>query len=310
LDVRPSSYEPLVVPTIGFWYDGETTGGADATGDMIMPADASIDCHAHVVDPRRFAFVDGAGYRPRPHETGTREAFAAVLDAHGVAHALLVQPSCYGTDNAAMLDAMARSPGRFKGIAVVAPDVGERELATLADRGVVGVRFNLVNYDRHALAKATAAGLLDRLRDLAWFAQIFAQDEQWPELAAVLLRAKVKVLIDHFGVRDIAGGAGSPGFRSVLELGRSGLAAVKLSAPFRLVSRPGAYGEVDGFAAALLDAFGVGGCVWGSDWPFLGVRDALDYGDLLAALARWLPDPTDRLRVLRHNPIDLFGFGR
>ena len=274
-----------------------------------MPADGSIDCHAHIIEPQRFPFVDGVGYRPQPHEIGTREAFAATLDAHGVTHALLVQPSCYGTDNAAMLDAMARSGGRFKGIAVVAHDIGERQLSALADRGVVGLRFNLVNYDRHAVAKAAAARLLDRLRELAWFAQIFANDEQWPELAALLRRSKVKVLIDHFGVRNIGAGVESPGFRSVLELGRTGLAAVKLSAPFRLVSRAGAYGEVDGFAAALLRAFGVDGCVWGSDWPFLGVRDALDYGNLLAVAARWLPDPADRLRVLRHNPIRLFGFG-
>ena len=274
-----------------------------------MPADGSIDCHAHVIDPQRFAYVDGAGYRPQPHETGAREAFTATLDAHGVAHALLVQPSCYGTDNAAMLDAVAHSRGRFKAIAVVAPDIAERELTALADRGVVGVRFNLVTYDRHGLAKAAAAGLLDRLRDLAWFAQIFAQDEQWPELAAVLRRSKVKVLIDHFGIRDIAAGINSSDFRSLLELGRTGLAVVKLSAPFRLVSRPGAYGELDGFAAALLEAFGIDGCVWGSDWPFLAVPDAPRYGELLAVPARWLPDPADRLRVLRHNPIHLFGFG-
>jgi len=274
-----------------------------------MPADGSIDCHAHVIDPQRFAYVDGAGYRPQPHETGTREAFTATLDAHGVAHALLVQPSCYGIDNAAMLDAVAHSRGRFKAIAVVAPDIAERELTALAEGGVVGVRFNLVTYDRQALAKAAAAGLLDRLRELGWFVQIFAQDEQWPELAAVLRRSKVKVLIDHFGIRDIAAGINSSGFRSLLELGRTGLAVVKLSAPFRLVSSPGAYGELDGFAAALLEAFGVDGCVWGSDWPFLAVPDAPRYGELLAVPARWLPDPADRLRVLRHNPIHLFGFG-
>ncbi len=275
-----------------------------------MPADGSIDCHAHVIDPQRFAYVDGAGYRPLAHETGTREAFAATLDAHDVTHALLVQPSCYGIDNAAMLDAVAQSRGRFKAIAVVAPDISERELTAFADRGVVGVRFNLVTYDRHALAKAAAAGLLDRLRDLAWFAQIYAHDEQWPELVAVLRHSKVKVLIDHFGVRDIAAGIDSSGFRNVLELGRTGLAAVKLSAPFRLVSRPGVYGELDGFAAALLEAFGVEGCVWGSDWPFLAVPAAPRYGDLLAIPARWLPDPADRLRVLRHNPSHLFGFAR
>ena len=274
-----------------------------------MPVDGGIDCHAHVIDPQRFAYVDGAGYRPQPHETGTREAFTATLDAHDVTHALLVQPSCYDIDNAAMLDAIARSHGRFKGIAVVAPDIAERKLTALADRGVVGVRFNLVTYDRHALAKAGAAGLLDRLRDLAWFAQIYAHDEQWPELVLILRRSKVKVLIDHFGVRNIAAGIDSSGFRSVLELGRTGLAAVKLSAPFRLVSQPGAYGELDGFAAALLEAFGIAGCVWGSDWPFLATPARIAYADLLATVGRWLPNPADRNQVLWQNPARLFGFG-
>ncbi len=273
-----------------------------------MPVDGSIDCHAHVIDPQRFAYVDGAGYRPQPHETGTREAFTATLDAHDVTHALLVQPSCYGIDNAAILDAVVRSRGRFKGIAVVAPDIAERQLTALADRGVVGVRFNLVTYDRHALAKAGAAGLLDRLRDLAWFAQIYAHDEQWPELVPILRRSKVKVLIDHFGVRNIAAGIDSSGFCSVLELGRTGLAAVKLSAPFRLVSQPGAYGELDGFAAALLEAFGIAGCVWGSDWPFLATRDRIAYADVLATVGRWLPNPADRNQVLWQNPARLFGF--
>src|SRR5262245_19117779 len=141
-----------------------------------MPAEASIDCHAHVIDAVRFAYVEGPGYLPQPDETGTREAFTSVLNAHGVTHALLVQPSCYGIDNSAMLDAVARSRGRFKAIAVVAPDISDTGLMALADCGVVGVRFNLVTYDRYALARAAAAGLLDRLRDLAWFAQVYAHD--------------------------------------------------------------------------------------------------------------------------------------
>lgn len=273
-----------------------------------MAADGSIDCHAHIIDPQRFSYVDGAGYRPLAHETGTREAFAAVLDGHGIAQALLVQPSCYGTDNRAMLDAMAALPGRFRAIAVVTPDIADRELAVLADHGVVGVRFNLVTYDPQALAKAAAGGLLDRLRERAWFAQIYAQDEQWPEVADILDRRKVKVLIDHFGVSSIERGISAPGFRRVLDLGRAGNAAVKLSAPFRIVGRPGAYAELDDFVAALLNAFGIDRCVWGSDWPFLAIRDPVSYRETLAVLDRWLPDPTQRQTVLRHNPARLFGF--
>jgi len=267
-----------------------------------------IDCHAHVIDPARFAYADGPGYRPLPHETGTREAFAAVLDAHGAKHALLVQPSCYGTDNSAMLDAVARAPGRFRAIAVVAPDTTDKALAALAARGVVGVRFNLGSYDRDALAKAAAAGLLDRLEAAALSAQIYAHDAQWPALLPVLSTHGVRVIVDHFGVRDISAGVAASGFQAVLELGRRGNAAVKLSAPFRLAP-PSSYGKLDAFAESLLSSFGIERCVWGSDWPFLDVRDPISYADLPATIGRWLPDAADCGRVLWTNPARLFGFG-
>jgi len=268
-----------------------------------------IDCHAHIIDPQRFPYADGPGYRPLPYETGTREAFGAVLDANGVKHVLLVQPSAYGIDNRAMLDAMTRASRRYKAIAVVAPDITDAALSALGALGVVGVRFNLVSYDRDALAKAAAAGLLDRLKTAEMFAQIYAHDEQWPALATMLTRHGVKVLVDHFGVRDIGAGTTAPGFQAVLELGRQGNAAVKLSAPFRLATPPQGYAGLDPFAEALLAAFGVERCVWGSDWPFLGVENRIDYAGLPATLERWLPDPADRRRVLWANPVRLFDFG-
>ena len=273
----------------------------------MTPADI-IDCHAHIIDPGRFPYADGPGYRPRAHETGTRETFGAVLQANGAKHALLVQPSCYGTNNAAMLDAVARAPGRYKAIAVVASDASDETLAGLAGRGVVGVRFNLVSYDRDALAKAAASGVLDRLKAADLFAQIYAHDEQWPELLPVLENYGVKVVIDHFGIRDIRPGPAARGFRAVLELGRRGH-AVKISAPFRLAPAASGYAALDPFAAALLSAFGGERCVWGSDWPFLDVAAPIDYAALPATLERWLPDAADRRRVLWSNPVRLFGFG-
>jgi len=275
-----------------------------------MSASGTADCHLHIIDPARFPFVPGAGYTPRPDETGTREALGAVVDAHGVAHALLVQPSGYGFDNAAMLDAMAARPGRFKAIAVISGQASDRTLETLAARGVVGVRFNLVNTRRDALAGPEAAALLARLKALGWFAQVFARDDQWQGVAPLLRRSGIRILVDHFGIGDLALGLGAPGFQAVLELGRSGNAAVKLSAPFRLAPKRGDYGAIEGHAEALLAAFGKEGCIWGSDWPFLGMDYEIRYANCLAALARWLPDAADRDRVLRNNPARLFGFGR
>ena len=268
----------------------------------------SIDTHAHIIDPARFPFDAGPGYKPAPHETGTAEQYCAVLDAHGVGHALLVQPSGYGYDNRALLDAMARFPGRFKAIAVVDPEMPEAELARLSERGVVGVRFNLVSYRADALAGKAGERYLARLRELGWFAQVFADDAQWAAAAPLLRRSGVKVLVDHFGVQDPARGLDQPGFAAVVALGREGNAAVKLSAPFRL-SRRSDFSDLDPFAEALLAAFGSGGCIWGSDWPFLNLPGGYRYGDARRAVERWLPEPERRAAVLWSNPLRLFGFG-
>jgi predicted TIM-barrel fold metal-dependent hydrolase len=269
----------------------------------------SIDTHAHIIDPARFPLDTGPGYKPSPHETGTAEQYCAVLDAHGVRHAMLVQPSGYGYDNSAILDAMDRFPGRFKAIAVVDPETPEKELRSLAERGVVGVRFNLVSYRADALDGSAGERYLARLRELGWFAQIFADDGQWPEVAALLRRSGVKVLVDHFGVRNPARGVNQPGFAAVLALGREGNAAVKLSAPFRVSRQPADYADLDPFAEALLAAFGSEGCIWGSDWPFLNLAGGYRYDAARHAVERWLGDPQRRQAVLWSNPTRLFGFG-
>ena len=266
-----------------------------------------IDCHAHVIDTARFPLATGPGYKPRPHENGPKETYCGVLAANGVSHALLVQPSGYGTDNSAMLDAIASYPGRFKGIAVLDPATPERALGDLAGRGVVGVRFNLPTYERDGLTRPEAPGFLARLKALGWYAQVYAADAQWPEVAPILRESGVKVLIDHFGVHDLAAGTDSPGFQAVLALGRGGNAAIKLSAPFRISREPG-YADVQPFARAIMEAFGLENCVWGSDWPFINMERPVTYAAALEAAKHWLGGG-DLDCLLWHNPIRLFGFG-
>ena len=275
-----------------------------------MPSeDRIVDCHAHIIDPARFPFTGKKGYRPRPGEHGTREEFCAVLDRHGVSNGVLVQLSGYGSDNSANLDAMKAYPGRFKAIAVIDPDASDRTLERLAAAGVVGVRFNLVSYDLAGLSGSGAPRLLQRLKSLGWFAQIYADDAQWPDAAAVLKASGIRVLVDHFGVRDIAVGTRHAGFQAVLALGREGNATVKLSSLFRVSRMLEGFDDLDPFVDELLRAFGVDHCIWGSDWPFINVPRRPSYGDLLTPLSRWFPDSGDRARVLARNPRHLFGFG-
>jgi predicted TIM-barrel fold metal-dependent hydrolase len=274
-----------------------------------MAAHWIIDSHAHIIDPARFSFAHGPGYMPKQHERGTAEAYVATLDAHGVSQALLVQPSGYGTDNSAMLDAVATFPGRFKAIAVIDLAVPDRTLLEFAAKGVIGVRFNLQSYRSDALDESGAEPLLARLRALGWFAQVFADDAQWARIAAPLRRSGVKIIVDHFGLSNPAQGLIQPGFAAVLELGRAGNAAVKFSAPFRVSRRPNDFSDLDPFVEALIDAFGIEACVWGSDWPFLNLTEPPSYAAILHAAERWLAAPNRRAAVLQENPARLFGFG-
>ena len=75
-----------------------------------------VDCHFHIVDPVCFPLPENCGYTPGPDETGTAQDYMVCMRTHSVTHGLAVQPSGYGYDNSAMLDAMAQSEGHIKGI--------------------------------------------------------------------------------------------------------------------------------------------------------------------------------------------------
>jgi predicted TIM-barrel fold metal-dependent hydrolase len=266
-----------------------------------------LDCHAHIIDPVRFPLSGDKGYKPKADETGTCEHYVEALDRHSVHGALLVQLSGYGTDNSVLVDAMQRHPQRFKAIGVVDAAISDKELEILVAAGLVGVRFNLVSYDRDALARPESLRLLQRLRAFGLYAQVFADDEQWPQIAAVARQSGVKLLVDHFGIRNLSAGTTHPGFQAVLALARDGIAAIKLSAPFR-VSADAEYRDLDPIVEVLLREVGPGNLMWGSDWPFIAVPHRPTYADTMAPLDRWLGSGDGRDQVLWRTPARLFGF--
>jgi predicted TIM-barrel fold metal-dependent hydrolase len=232
------------------------------------------------------------------------------MQTHGVSHGLAIQPSGYGFDNSALLDALRRCKKRLKGIAVVAADIAETELTRLADGGIVGIRFNLIDFDPQALEKKGMMRLLQVVRDMDWFVDIQSGAADFEEIIPLIRSLKVRVLIDHLARPDPRLGADTPGFREILALADSGLATVKLSGPFRQSQQPYPYADLDSLVQALLDAYTTENCVWGSDWPFLNLATRPRYQQTLACLDRWLPDAPSRGRVLWETPANLFGFKR
>jgi len=269
--------------------------------------EAKIDCHCHVFDPERFAYQAGNFYLPAGQERGTPELFSELLDAYGVRHALLVAPnSGYGPDNRCLLDTIARSGGRLKGIAVAANDASRGELAALKAAGIVGIAFNPALFG--AAYYADAGGLLERLAELEMIAQVQVQGDQLVELLPLLQASGVRLLFDHCGRPNVDAGINQPGFAALLELGRQGQAAVKLSGYAKFSQQSFPHADTERYVRALVDAFTLDACVWASDWPFLRAPERIDYGTLLKFVERLFPDDADRHQLLWETPSKLFGF--
>jgi predicted TIM-barrel fold metal-dependent hydrolase len=271
----------------------------------MLPA---ADCHAHVFCGATFPFASNPDYVPAPNQRGTVEQFLAVLDAHGFTHGLLVAAQPYGRDNRCMLESIVASSGRTKGIALLTPAISDRDLASLAERGVVGIRMNLSTYGMREFTGPGADRLLARIKEMNWFLQIHCANDELVAAAPVIRQSGVRIMVDHFGRPDIARGIAQPGFATLLEFGRLGNAVVKLSGPFRCSREGPPYRDVEPFIAAAIEAFTLENCVWGSDWPFVRMDERLDYGPGLACLRQWLPEAEDRHKVLWENPARLFGF--
>ena len=259
----------------------------------------AVDSHAHV-------FVRGLPLAPQRRHAPDYDAsladYLALLDAHGVSHAVLVQPSFLGTDNGFLLDALRAAPRRLRGVAVVAPGIGDAALQVMADGGICGIRLNLVGLPQPDLAQPDWQRLLARVRALDWHVEVHRHAPDLALAAQPVLDAGCRLVVDHFG---LPGEAGPSSW--LLQAAASGRTWVKLSAAYR--NWPGASGpQARAAAHQLLRAFGPGRLLWGSDWPHTQHRDHIDYAAAHAALADWVPDAAARQTILADTPAALFHF--
>jgi predicted TIM-barrel fold metal-dependent hydrolase len=274
---------------------------------MTIPACRKIDCHIHAIDPVRFPYAADTPYRPSGQEIAPAAHLIGVLDAFNVEHALIVGTnSGYGTDSRLLLDALQLGNGRFRGVAVVENDVDLRELERLKAAGVVGVAFNApfhgTDYYRDT------APLIEKLVDLGLFLQIQVEQDQLLALLPLIEKSAVRLVIDHCGRPVVEQGVTHRAFQALLAIGRERDAHVKLSGYYKFSRQPYPYADTWPFMAALVEAFTLDRCVWGSDWPFLRADVRMDYGPLLAALSQIFPDPDDQHRLLWQTPARLLGF--
>lgn len=286
---------------------------------LALPSGA-VDCHMHIFGPAtRYPWAERRAYTP---PDASLESYLAMATQVGLERVVLVQPTVYGADNRAILDAMAAlGPARACGVAGVGGATTDADLATLAATGIRGVR--LVTHPRADAASVAEriAAMARRLAPHALHLELLIAPAMLAALGGLLATLPVDLVIDHMGQTVLADGLGQPGFQALLRLLDRGRCWVKLSGPYRLGGAATHGREASLPFLRALAAAAVERLVWGSDWPHtsdriggdLGVdsrvefRD-LDVGVLLDLLSTALPSAQALRRVLVTNPEQLFGF--
>lgn len=268
----------------------------------------SCDTHAHICGPQSRHPYSGARIYTPPD--ALLPAYRHLLGTLGVQRAVLVQPSIYGSDNAALLAALATDPQHLRGVAVIDADTPFAELQTMHDLGVRGVRCNIVDVKegKGRLPMDALHALAERIRPLGWHLEFLMHVDEFPDLDVLLADFPVDVVFGHLGYMKPGQGEDAPGFAALLRLLRGGRAWVKLTGPNRISGGALPYADVTPFAHALIQA-APQRIVWGTDWPHVMLKGAMpNDGDLADLLEQWLPDPVLRHQVLVSNPAQLYGF--
>ena len=269
------------------------------------PPPGACDAHCHVFGPAsRFPFAPGRSYTPP--DAGV-EHLEALHERMGLSRAVLVQASCHGTDNSAMVDALQRSRGRYAGVAMIDESCGDAEIDRLHDAGVRGARFNFVRHlgggDLGSFQRTAR-----RVATRGWHMVVHLDAADLTDLSGVLLDLPCPFIIDHMARVPASGGLEQPSFTALLDLMGHEKAWVKISGAERLTAggRP-PYEDVAPLARALIAAAG-DRVLWGTDWPHPNVRHMPDDGDLVDLLAVFAPAEADRNRILVDNPRHLYDF--
>ncbi len=275
---------------------------APRPGRFVLPP-LACDAHCHVFGPAaRFPYAETRRYTP---EDKPKEALSALHQRLGFGRAVIVQASCHGTDNRAMVDALLADPDHRRGVAMIDDATTDAELVAMQDAGVRGIRFNFI--------KALGAGpgmdlvhrCLDRVRPLGWHLVLHVQGDGVAEMAPVIRAARMPVVIDHLGRVDPARGTGGEAFRILLDLLQDERIWVKLSGIERMAPPP--FAAALPFARALMQA-APRRVLWGTDFPHPNLATPVDEAILLDLVADFAPRPEDRQRLFVDNPAALYGF--
>jgi len=271
-----------------------------------IPPPGAIDAHCHVFGPgEKFPFAPKRKYTPCD---ASRQQLVALREHLGFSRNVVVQATCHGADNRALVDALTNSNGTMRGIAGVTPDVSDEKLESLDAAGVRGVRFNFVKRLVDALPREPLKEIATRIKPLGWHIVIYFEAQELPDLYEFFASLPTTVVVDHMGRPDVSQPVGGPEFDLFLKLMREhGNFWSKVSCPERLSqSGPPDYSDVVPFGQRIIEEF-PDRVLWGTDWPHPNMKTHMpDDGKLVDFIPRIATTLELQRKLLVDNPTRLY----
>jgi 2-pyrone-4,6-dicarboxylate lactonase len=271
-----------------------------------QPPAGAVDAHCHVFGPgQRFPFAPERKYTPCD---ASREQLWALRDHLGFSRNVIVQATCHGADNRALVDALVDADGLARGVATVRREVSDAELAALHEAGVRGVRFNFVKRLVDALPVDSLREIATRVARLGWHIVIYFESQDLPEFYDFFASLPTVVVVDHMGRPDVSQPVDGPGFELFVRLLRENPNIwSKVSCPERLsVAGPPDYSDVVPFARRIVESF-PDRVLWGTDWPHPNMKTHMpDDGGLVDFIPRIATTEALQQKLLVTNPMSLY----
>ena len=288
------------------WYEGPSKPR------FALPP-SSVDAHCHVFGPgAEFPYAPERKYTPCD---ASKAQLFALRDHLGFARNVIVQATCHGADNRAMVDACIASNGKARGVATVRRDISDEELQRLHDAGVRGVRFNFVKRLVDFTPRDELMEIAGRIAKLGWHVVIYFEAVDLPELWDFFTSLPTTVVVDHMGRPDVTQPVDGPEFELFVRFMREHPNVwSKVSCPERLSVRgpkaldgeQAAYRDVVPFARRIVETF-PDRVLWGTDWPHPNLKDHMpDDGLLVDFIPHIAPTAELQRKLLVDNPMRLY----
>lgn len=284
---------------------------ANPSKPKFVAPNGAVDAHCHVFGP-----ADTFPYHPKRKYTpcdASKEQLFELRDYLGFDRNVIVQASCHGTDNAALLDALETAGDLARGVAVVAPDITDAELQAMHKAGVRAVRFNFVKRLVDSTPRELFIDIAKRVKKLGWHVVVYFEAPDLAGLIPFLLQLDCTIVVDHMGRPDVTKGVDHADFQQFVSLMQNNKHIwTKVTCPERLTAQqsvngePPNYSDVVPFAKLLVEKF-PNQVLWGTDWPHPNMKSHVpNDGQLVDVIPQVAPTEALQKKLLIDNPMRLY----